>query len=72
MNPLKIQYFDRKGDLLKTATFSGFAKHGKFWRPHKIKMTNHQTRKRSTLEWKNRKLNVKHDDDEFDKDELAD
>jgi outer membrane lipoprotein-sorting protein len=71
-NPLKIQYFDRKGDLLKTATFSGFAKHGKFWRPNKIEMINHQTRKRSTLLWKNRKLNVKHDDDEFDKDELAD
>lgn len=72
MNAVKIDYYDRKGSKLKTATFKGYKKHGKHWRPREISMVNHQTRKKSHLIWKNRKLGVSHDDDDFDSDELAD
>ena len=72
MNAVRIDYYDRKGDLLKQAEFSGFKKYGKFWRASTINVANRRTRKRSRLTWKTRKLNVEHDEDQFDNDELAD
>ena len=69
-NALKIEYFDRKGELLKVADFSDWKKLGKFWRSHKIDMKNKQTKKSSILEWKNRKLNEKFNDREFNKNKL--
>jgi outer membrane lipoprotein-sorting protein len=69
-NPIKIEYFDRKGELLKTAAFSDFKKFGKFWRLGKLEMVNHQTRKSSTLVWKDRKVGVAVDNALFDSDEL--
>ncbi len=72
MGAVKMDYYDRRGSLLKTATFSQYRKHGKYWRADRLEMVNHQTRKRSVLEWKNRKLGVSIDEDEFDSDELAD
>jgi len=72
MNPTRVDYYDRKGSLLKTGTFSAWKKHGKWWRAEKIEMKNHQTRKSSTIVWSARKLGVSHDDDDFDSDELAD
>ncbi len=56
MNAVKIEYFDRRGDLLKTASFSNFAQHEKQWRPGAIDVLNHQTKKSSRLVWKVRKL----------------
>lgn len=57
---LKVDYFDRKGKLLKIATFSSFKKYGKFYRPNKLRMRNKQTKKESILKWRNRKLFVSH------------
>lgn len=54
--PLKIEYYDRKGDVLKTSLFSDFKQFGKWWYFHKIVMTNHQTQKSSELLWKDREL----------------
>ncbi len=72
MNAVKIEYFDRKGELLKTGNFKDWEKIGKFWRVKTIEITNHQTRKRSSLVWESRQLGVELDEDEFDSDELAD
>ncbi|MFC6441619.1 outer membrane lipoprotein-sorting protein [Bowmanella sp. JS7-9] len=48
--PLKTEYYDRKGALLKTATMSDYQLHkDKYWRPHRIDMVNHQTGKSTTL-----------------------
>ena len=48
----KIEYFDRKKSLLKTLTFEGYKKYdGKFWRADKYTMTNHQTGKKTILEF---------------------
>lgn len=60
MNPTKIDYYDRKGELLKEANFSGFQSQKvgkkKLWRATKIDMKNVQTKKESIMEWKKRKL----------------
>lgn len=55
-NPLKIQYYDRKGELVKVAVFQGYRKINKWWRPQRTIMKNVQTRKQSTLVWKNVQL----------------
>ena len=70
MNPVKIEYYDRKEELLKTATFSRYKKHKELWRAGLIEVINHQTKKASRLVWKNRKLGVNLDEDSFDSDEL--
>ena len=68
MNALKVEYYDRKNELLKTATFKDYKKFGKFWRVGTIDMFNHQTKKRSTLVWKSRSLGDSLDDDDFESD----
>ena len=70
-NPGKIEYYDRKGDLLKVASFSKFKSYkvsGKsMWRPNFIDMKNLQTKKSSTIEWKDRKLGKKYKSKDFKK-----
>ena len=70
MSVVKVEYYDRKGELLKTSTLSNFKRYGKLWRPQKITMRNHQTKKVSILTWTQRKLFVPLDADDFSKDEL--
>ncbi|MEE2961833.1 MAG: outer membrane lipoprotein-sorting protein [Myxococcota bacterium] len=53
---IRVDYYDQKGDLLKTASFDAYKQYGKYWRPNKIHMRNHQTRKQSVLVWKDRVL----------------
>ena len=69
-NPLKIEYYDRKKELLKVAEFSDYQKYGKFWRYNKIEMKNVQTKKQSVLSWKNRELNQKFSDSKFNQNRL--
>lgn len=48
--PLKIVFFDRKNAPLKTLEISDHKQYeGKFWRPGKMSMVNHQTKKSTTL-----------------------
>lgn len=69
---VKIEYFDRKNELLKIGTFSGYAQHGKYWRVGKIEMSNVQTKKRSILAWKSRKLGADVDEEDFEPEALED
>lgn len=71
-NPLKIEFYDRKNELLKTGTFSDYKQFGKLWRVGKIEMFNAQTKKRSVLVWNNRKLGEELDEDDFESDALED
>ncbi|MEZ4272284.1 MAG: outer membrane lipoprotein-sorting protein [Myxococcota bacterium] len=64
--PLKIEYYDRKGELLKVATFKGYQKIGKFWRFKSIHMDNVQTKKKSILTWDDRQLLVNFDEQDFE------
>ena len=70
--PLKIEYYDRKKELLKTAEFKEYKKYGKFWRVGKIEMKNVQTKKSSVISWEGRKLGVEADEESFDSSSLAD
>ena len=46
----KVDYYDRRGDLLKTLTFDDYREYqGSVWRAHKLDMVNHQTGKSTDL-----------------------
>lgn len=48
----KADYYDRKNSLLKTLTVSDHKEYkGRFWRPDKMEMVNHQTGKSTVLHW---------------------
>ncbi len=48
----KVDYYDRKKELLKTAVFKDYKKMEGIWRIGKITMTNHQNDKKTILIWK--------------------
>jgi len=70
-NPTKVEYYDRKNELLKVAKFSKFKRYkvaGKtLYRPGKIHMKNVQTKKESIFSWANRKVGKKFPANEFKK-----
>jgi len=68
----KIDFYDRKGELLKTFAFEGYAQFGKYWRAQKIEALNHQTKKKSRLTWNDRKMGTAPPKDAFSKDALED
>jgi len=54
----KVEFFDRRGELLKTLTMSDYRKYqDRFWRSHQLDMVNHRTGKTT---------NLIYDDYEFD------
>lgn len=74
MNPLSVEYYDRKGELLKTSKLSGFEKttvNGKtFHLASEIRMDNAQTKKSSIIKWEKRELGVKHGQNDFKSNKL--
>jgi len=71
-NPIRIEYYDRKEELLKIATFSEFKVYGKYWRANRIDMENVQTQKQSVLIWQTRELGKDYSEDQFASDYLVD
>ena len=73
-NPLKVEYYDRKNELLKIAEFKGYkaytVKGRKIYRSHEIHMNNVQTKKKSSFIWIKRKLGLSYRDKEFKKGRL--
>ena len=70
--PRKVDYYDRKGQLLKTFTPSEYKQYlGKFWRAHRMNMVNHQSRKSTELVWSNVKFKTGLKDDDFTRTRLA-
>ncbi len=50
----KVEFYDRKNQLLKTLTVSGYRQYlDHYWRPDRMDMVNHQNGKSTILEWKN-------------------
>jgi len=66
----KIDYYDRKKELLKTAIFSDYKKIDGVWRVGKIDMKNHQNDKETVLVWKEDKIKAGLKDKDFSKREL--
>lgn len=69
-NPIKVEYYDRKGDLFKVANFEGYKKHDQWWRPGKVVMRNVQNRKKSTMVWKDIEFNKRFPSKDFEKEYL--
>jgi outer membrane lipoprotein-sorting protein len=50
--PWKIDYYDRRDELLKTLTYSAYERHlDRFWRAHDMVMVNYQTGRETRLRW---------------------
>ena len=48
----KVEFYDRKNALLKTLTYTKYELYkNKFWRAHSLNMVNHQTNKKTLLEF---------------------
>ena len=63
----RVDYYDRKSELLKTAIFSDYKKLKGVYRVGKIVMTNHQTGKKTILEWTDDRVDVGLSDKDFTK-----
>ncbi len=68
---LKIDFSDRKNVLLKTLISEGFKRYkDKFWRPDVMKMINHQTGKKTILEFKEYRFGTGLMENDFTKNSL--
>jgi outer membrane lipoprotein-sorting protein len=72
MQPVKVEYYDRKNALLKTLTASDFAQYldNRFWRPGTMSMVNHQTGKSTKLTWADYRFGTGLADRDFDRNSL--
>jgi len=67
----KIEFYDRKNDLLKTLTSDGYKQYlEQYWRPHEMFMENHQTGKSTLLTWENYKFKNGLSDKDFSRNSL--
>jgi len=67
----KIDYYDRKNELLKTFVASDFQIYvDKYWRADQFSMVNHQTGKSTDLIWSNYEFSKGFTDRQFDKNSL--
>ncbi|HIP46848.1 MAG TPA: outer membrane lipoprotein-sorting protein [Campylobacterales bacterium] len=66
----KVEYYDRKKEHLKTATFHDYKQIDGVWRVGKIEMKNHQNDKSTVLIWKEDKVKAGLSAKNFDKREL--
>jgi len=68
----KIDYYDRKGELLKTFTASEYKQYlKKYWRAHKMDMVNHQNGKSTELTWSKMKFKTGLKDGDFTRTRLT-
>ncbi|RFA28397.1 outer membrane lipoprotein-sorting protein [Alkalilimnicola ehrlichii] len=64
--PWKTEFYDRRGELLKTLTASGFSLYeDRFWRASVSYMENHQTGRSTKLEFKEYDFNVSYREADF-------
>ena len=69
--PQKLEFYDRKASKLKTLELKDFQQYlGKYWRPGRLDMVNHQTGKSTTLLFKDYKFKNGFTDREFDQNAL--
>ena len=67
----KIEFYDRKGDLLKTLAYSGYKEYlDRYWRADEMFMENHQTGKSTKLDWKEYAFQTGLEQRDFDQNSL--
>lgn len=68
----RVDYYDRKGDLLKTMDLLDYQQHlGRYWRAGEMVMTNHQTGRSTALLFQNFKFRVGLQDKHFTRGALS-
>jgi len=67
----KVEFYDRRGDLLKTLTLSDFREYDGVWRSHTFEMVNHQTGKSTALLYGDYEFGVGYEDSDFVKGRLT-
>ena len=69
--PRKIEFHDRKGDLLKTLELLEYRQYlGRYWRSHRLEMQNHQTGKSTTLTFSDYRFGLGLGEGDFEKGRL--
>ncbi len=69
---LRVDYYDRKNELLKTMELSGYHVYlDQYWRPDEMFMTNHQTGKQTLLEFSNYRFRAGLTSRDFERQALA-
>lgn len=69
--PLRIDFYDRKGALLKTLVYNQYKKYdSKYWRANKLVMKNKQTGMKTVIRLKDLQLNTGLSDSEFSRNAL--
>ena len=67
----KIDYYDRKGSLLKTLVWKDYKRYlNKIWRADEMRMLNHQSGKSTLLRWTNYKFGNGLKDADFNQERL--
>ncbi|MFQ5937221.1 MAG: outer membrane lipoprotein-sorting protein [Acidiferrobacterales bacterium] len=67
----KIEFYDRRGDLLKTLTLEDYRQYeNAYWRAHKFAMVNHQTGKSTDLVWNSYRFRTGLSKRDFDRNTL--
>ncbi len=67
----KIEFYDRKDDLLKTLTNKDYKQYlDQYWRPAEMFMENHQTGKSTLLTWENYEFKTGLTDKDFSRNSL--
>ena len=62
----KVEFYDRRGDLLKTLTLSDYRAYAdKYWRAHLLQMVNHKTKKSTDLRYSDYQFSVGLKDSDF-------
>ena len=67
----KVEFYDRRGDLLKTLTLSDYREYDGIWRSHTFEMVNHQTGKSTTMLYGDYVFGVGLDETDFVKGRLT-
>ena len=69
---LKVDFYDRKDALLKTLNNTGYQQYlDQYWRPAKMEMVNHQTKKKTILLWSDYQFKTGLRDRDFNKNSLS-
>lgn len=67
----RVEYYDRKASHLKTLILDDYHQYlGRFWRPHRMEMINHQNGKTTELVWSNFQFATGLTDADFNKNSL--
>lgn len=69
--PLKVEFYDRKKSLLKTLISTGYQQYeGQYWRPDRMSVVNHLTKKSTDLLWTDYRFKTGLTERDFDRNSL--